>query len=1352
MIPTTIPSTNPFAILTDNTDEDEEQPTPSNDTHVALATTTTPTTTTYALSDSGASGHFLTQHAAVVNKQPATTPIAVTLPDGGTLLSTHTCNLDIPWLPPDVTQAHIFPGLTHSSLISTKKFCDAGYAVGFNRHLCAVFDANNKCVLHGPRDQLTQLWSLPTNPRRPPPARRTTTDNTTPTPIAPFVANNVHTIPHLQNRVKYMHQTFFCPPTQTLINAANLGFLDNMPFLTPELILKHLEKTPATAKGRMKLRSMGLRSTRCTTITKPTANNIFCFAALADKQHGTFYTDCTGNLPVRALDGQQLIFVAYDYDTNYIFAIPIDSTTSEDIMTAFRSVVETLTAHGYTPTFNVTDNQAATAIKQYCVSKNITVQLVEPHNHRVNAAERAIQTFKNHFISGLCATDANFPLQLWNHLVPQAVITCNTLRRSRTNPHISAYEQLHGKKYDWNAHPMAPPGTRAVIFNPPNLRTSWGPRALDAWYCGPSMDHYRCNIFYIPDSRSLRISGTYELYPTHCALPTMSEHEHTYTVFQELIRCIKPLPTPVRRTILNKIHQTINALATNTISPLGIRDNLPWPTQAATKGDDKTGTKGGQHTHHTTSTTPTAPNALRALPRIHGRHTRANIPPSNTAPIHVHNNMPTPTPAVEPTQPPTATTEPPNTIPTQLPTPRRSPRIALQSPRLYSNAALTAFAFHAFSTPSQTRTDPPTLDHHDEFCAPVIHPTTGATITKYKILQKDPLLRQLWEQAFGKEFGNLAQGDNATNTPGTNSIVVLTHAQIRTIPKDRTVTYTTIVVDFRPQKKDPNRVRLTAGGNLIDYPGELTTRTADLSTTKILWNSVISTIGARYLCLDIKNFYLGTPMDRFEYMKMPIDVFPQATIDQYDLHTHALNGFVYLEIRKAIYGLPQAGILANQLLRKRLRPHGYYEVAHTPGLWKHVTRPVQFTLTVDDFGVKYVGTEHANHLIHALRENYEVEEDWDGKLYCGITLNWDYEKRHVDISMPNYVTKLLERFNHPTPKRPQHSPHAAPPRQFGATAQEPVKHDTTPTLPPDRIKRIQQIVGTIMYYARAVDVTTLVALSSIAAEQSQATEQTEKHVHQLLDYLHTHQDATIRYVASDMILNIHSDASYLSEARARSRLGGTYFFGSLPQDGKAIFLNGPVHIHAGICKFVVASAAEAELGALFYNCQEGKILRLVLEELGHTQPATPVHCDNSTAVSIANDTVKKQRSRSMEMKFFWTTGQVAIGNFNVTWHPGQENLADYFTKHFDAKHHQNVRPWYLHMDNSPRLLPRALEPRTLKGCVGTLPGGYTRSAPLPRLRTGAAHSTTQIRSHGAPAHMATASIHRPSSRSSATVE
>ena len=180
-----------------------------------------------------------------------------------------------------------------------------------------------------------------------------------------------------------------------------------------------------------------------------------------------------------------------------------------------------------------------------------------------------------------------------------------------------------------------------------------------------------------------------------------------------------------------------------------------------------------------------------------------------------------------------------------------------------------------------------------------------------------------------------------------------------------TFTYTQIVVDFRPQKKDPNRVQLTAGGNLIKYPGELTTRTADLTTLNCVWNSVLSTKDTQFMGIDIKNFYLGTPIERYEYMKLDIKIFPQPGINQYSLLEHVKNGFVHVEMHQAIYGLPQAGILANQQLRERLAPFGYYEVAHTPGLWQHVTKPVQFSLVVDDFGVKYVGEEHVHHLIKA---------------------------------------------------------------------------------------------------------------------------------------------------------------------------------------------------------------------------------------------------------------------------------------------------------------------------------------------------------------------------------------------------
>jgi hypothetical protein len=134
----------------------------------------------------------------------------------------------------------------------------------------------------------------------------------------------------------------------------------------------------------------------------------------------------------------------------------------------------------------------------------------------------------------------------------------------------------------------------------------------------------------------------------------------------------------------------------------------------------------------------------------------------------------------------------------------------------------------------------------------------------------DPVTAETWQTAFGKDFGGMAQGDRKTGQKETNSIFVMTHDEIKLIPRDCTVTYAWVIVDFRPQKADPYRIRITAGGNLINYPGELSTRTADLTTSKLMWNSILSTVGAKCMCLDIKNFYLTAPLDCYKYMKMLI--------------------------------------------------------------------------------------------------------------------------------------------------------------------------------------------------------------------------------------------------------------------------------------------------------------------------------------------------------------------------------------------------------------------------------------------------------------------------------------------------
>ena len=142
-----------------------------------------------------------------------------------------------------------------------------------------------------------------------------------------------------------------------------------------------------------------------------------------------------------------------------------------------------------------------------------------------------------------------------------------------------------------------------------------------------------------------------------------------------------------------------------------------------------------------------------------------------------------------------------------------------------------------------------------------------------------------------------------------------------------------------------------------------------------------------------------------------------------------------------------------------------------------------------------------------------------------------------------------------------------------------------------------------------------------------------------------------------MILNVHSGASYLSEPQAKSRVAGHFFLGEISQDKKPTMTNGNIFNVCAILKYVACLAAEAELGALFINAKAGKIICLILQELGHPQPATHIHCDNKTAAGIVNNTVKKHRSRSMEMQFFWTTDQVKHSHYDVKWYPGPEHLA-----------------------------------------------------------------------------------------------
>ena len=284
-----------------------------------------------------------------------------------------------------------------------------------------------------------------------------------------------------------------------------------------------------------------------------------------------------------------------------------------------------------------------------------------------------------------------------------------------------------------------------------------------------------------------------------------------------------------------------------------------------------------------------------------------------------------------------------------------------------------------------------------------------------------------------------------------------------------------------------------------------------------------------------------------------------------------------------------------------------------------------------------------------------------------------------------------------------------------------------PPLHSTDLKTLQQILGTLLYYARAIDNTMLVAISTLASVQATGTKATLNAAIHLLNYCATHPDAKIRFTASDMILHVHSDASYLSVHGARSRVGGFFFLSQTPPPtgytatSPTAPTNGPIHVNSIIMQNVMSSAAEAELGALFHNAKDATMLRHILQAMGHPQPATPIQTDNACADGIANNTVKQKRSRAMDMRFYWVCDRVRQGHFYIFWAPGNINLADYYTKHFAPSHHRSVRSTALHIPSAstvmqgcvdpPQRQPASLADDPLRFITVLLQHGYSLLAP-----------------------------------------
>jgi hypothetical protein len=402
--------------------------------------------------------------------QPALTPVIVHLPDGSTMTSTHTCSINLPGLPLAARKAHLFPALADHALLSVGQLCDHGCNVTFTSNDVTIA-LHQKTLFTGTR-AANGLWAVNLSHK-----------NHCAKAAAIVSPPSTNTSELLQ----YLHACCFSPSKTTWINAIRNGHFTTWPGVTVGNVTKLLPPSISTALGHLDQKRKNYRSTQEPLSTEETdaivpsplpdgKRSHFLYAAIEEipSPTGAIASDQTGRFPVISASGMQYLIVIYDYDSNAILAEPLMNRTAKEILRAYTSIHTLLVTRGLRPRLQRLDNEASTILKDFMHQADIDFQLVPPGMHRRNAAERAIRTWKNHFIAGLCSTDPNFPLYLWDTMVNQANITINLLRASRINPKLSAYAQIHGN-FDFNRTPLAPPGTKVLIHVKPDKRKSWDP-------------------------------------------------------------------------------------------------------------------------------------------------------------------------------------------------------------------------------------------------------------------------------------------------------------------------------------------------------------------------------------------------------------------------------------------------------------------------------------------------------------------------------------------------------------------------------------------------------------------------------------------------------------------------------------------------------------------------------------------------------------------------------------------------------------------------------------------------------------------------------------------------------------
>ena len=972
----------------------------------------------------------------------------------------------------------------------------------------------------------------------------------------------LQTIRHDTNAefVQFTHAVFGSHPLSSLLNAVDKGWLGNYPRITGRMIRQNPPIERATAMGYLDQSRQGQRSTR--QATKPvvsedeaeeTSDEFLRFAVVATAELMNS-SDATGRFPIATKSGYEYILVSTF--CGYVHLQLLQARSKGEYVRAYKLMYDYYDQYGHKPTIQRLDNESSTDLETFLRVCQVDTQFVPPGIHRQNPSERAIRHTKNCIIAMCITADRSIPAHiLFEEVVPQAEIVLNQLRPWAKNAKLNAWTGFRGKEYDHLAHPMAIFGMKVVIHEKPHVRASWAPHGKDGFYLGPALSHYRAWRVYVSETGGTRVSDTLAWFPEPYRMPGHSPLEQLNAAINDLHQAVLSLTQEDKRLLqsvspvfsstmsssvqqLRRLFQPSHPDGSATVPPADTPVSIQRVSVQNQEVDEHVTVSDDRHNRDSESVA-NSPMVIEALSM-----------PSASQPRYIWATV--------------SRTKAPKRCAKYFRNKNRffkdetghNKIVEIERNSACSSGKGSQTMFYKYFNVDKHMTPPTNIDDYDRTPCAELHQdpnvewiskediavaymansslnlnADGTPLTYSKALKGED--REAWLLEHDTEIRKLISGTHTMHP---------IHKQAITADRQRDITYFNPVC--REKIKDgkiKRRVRGTIGGDRINYPGSVSARTASLEVVRTLLNSVLAD-DADFMTADITDYYLGTPLLRPEYVRIATKNLSATIMEEFGLDAYCVDEHVYFEVVKGMYGLPQAGLLAQERLVSHLAASDYIQSSVIPCLFRHPTNGVTFVLVVDDFGVKFTNPEGRDHFLDTLRALYQITVDAKGSQYLGMAIVHDKIRQTISISMPGYIARVLEQFKDWAGTRRASTPGVYHAPNYGAKVQHVTVDDTASLSDADKTT-IQKITGSLLYYARAVDPTMLTACNTVASSQACPTERVKEQAMRLLQYARAFPDNSVVFHKSKMHFIIQSDASYLSRSKSRSVAGGIGYLG-----------------------------------------------------------------------------------------------------------------------------------------------------------------------------------------------------------------